>query len=64
MFHTALSGVVRGVKTLLLLLLVLAAGWMQAAGAALSEDDFLDPAQAFVFSAATQTPDELSVHFA
>lgn len=30
---------------------------------AMAEENFLDPEQAFVFSAATQKPDELSVHF-
>lgn len=31
--------------------------------AAMAQDEFLDPEKAFVFSAATQKPDELSVHF-
>ncbi len=57
------SGAGRWIRAaLLLLLLFVAAAWAHTSFAA-SEDDFLDPEQAFVFSAATQAPDTLSVHF-
>ncbi|KAA0891091.1 protein-disulfide reductase DsbD [Pusillimonas sp. ANT_WB101] len=36
---------------------------LMAFHSAMAEEDFLDPEQAFVFSAATQKPHELSVHF-
>lgn len=46
-----------------LLLLVVAMITSLHAGSAWAEEDFLDPDQAFVFSAASRTPTELAVHF-
>ncbi|NYT37241.1 protein-disulfide reductase DsbD [Allopusillimonas soli] len=43
-------------------LLVFLAAWLHA-GTAIAGDDYLDPEDAFVFSAAMQGADELAVHF-
>lgn len=59
----AWSAPARQVRALCMLLLFLFVAWANCAAAAVTEADFLDPEQAFVFSAATQTPEELSIHF-
>ncbi len=44
------------------LLCLLLAGWLHA-GVAQAEEEYLDPDKAFAYSAATQQPGELAVHF-
>ena len=52
----------RNLWVLLATLLMLLAACLHA-GMARADEEFLDPDKAFVFSAATQTPGELAVHF-
>lgn len=50
-------------KTAMFLAVALMAVWVLHPRPALADDDFLHPDQAFVFSAAMSSPDELSIHY-